>query len=113
MITELQKRILENKIYGIIKNYLNEWEEKDVDSKSSKISDERKSVILNWLKSDTVNKAAIAYQLFHAESEDEKAAARSLFYKKLYNEKNDNGVPYEFDEAELNTISSIMDDDKY
>ena len=103
--------VLENEIYNIVKNYLNEREEKE--EKGSEMSDERKSVILNWLKSDTVNKAAIAYELYHAESEDEKAAVRSLFYKKLYNEKNDNGVPYEFDENELNTISSVMDRNKY
>lgn len=116
MLTDIQKRLLENKIYGIVKNYLNEWkdkDEKDDEKESTKMSDERKSVILNWLKSDAVNKASIAYRLYHAESEEEKAAARSLFYKKLYNEKNDNGIPYEFDETELNTISSIMDEYKY
>ncbi len=110
MLTKEEKKLLENKIYGIIKNYLNEWKNKEEKDDDGEISKDEENTILNWIDNSTVNKAAIAYDLYDAESESEEASARSLFYKKLDNKKNDNGIPYEFSETELNKISSIMDD---
>ena len=106
MLTKEQKKLLEDKIYTIAKKRIMEWENKDDNSKN--VDKEKLNTVLNWLNDDTVNQAAIAYELEGAETEEEKASARSIFYKKAKGEKNDNGVPYKFDNRELNTISSIM-----
>lgn len=108
MLTKEQKRILEDKIYAIAKNRIREWKESDKENDS--IEKEERETIFNWLNSDTVNQAEVAYQLYGAESDRDKASVRSLFYKKLHGEKNDNGVPYDFSNSELNKISSIMGD---
>ncbi len=106
MLTKEQKRILEDKIYAIAKNRITEWKSKHEGSHN--IDKEKMNTLLNWLNDDTVNQAAIAYELEGADTEEEKASARSKFYKKAKGEKNDNGVPYKFNNRELNTISSIM-----
>jgi hypothetical protein len=82
-----------------------DYEDKEDDGSISK---EKRETILNWLNSDTVNQAEVAYRLYNAESDSEKASARSLFYKKLHGEKNDNGVPYKFTNEELTEIESIL-----
>lgn len=109
MLTDNQKRLLENKIYGIVKNYLNEWKNSEEAKNERKRDKDKEDTILDWLNDDSVNQAAIAYDIYNAETEHEKAAARSIFYKKAGHKKNDNGVPYEFDETELNNIESAMD----
>lgn len=119
MLTNKQKKILEDKIYEIAKKRINEWNDsKQSDGGKSKVkdidlgkkSDTNRSTVLNWLDDDTVNKAAVAYELAGVQSagEDKKAAARSIFYKKLNNRKNDNGVEYEFNPKEINKIASIL-----
>lgn len=109
MLTEKQRRLLENEIYRIAKNRLNEWEQ----SSRNKGNEEsqRKKTILKWLKSDSTKHSALAYELFNVPdtaSEEDKGAARSLFSKKLRNAKNDNGSIYDFTKAEINKLWSIM-----
>lgn len=120
MLTDKQKKILEEKIYEIVKNRINEWGEKSSGGKGKQrekdlglVSKTKKNTVLNKLDDETVNKAAVAYKTYGAEdsSDDDKAAARSLFYKKLHNKKNDNGVPYEFSPEEINDIASILGDE--
>lgn len=108
MLTREQKIFLENKIYESVKKYLREWKDYEDKEDDGSVSKEKKETILNWLNSDTVNQAEVAYRLYDAETDSEKASARSLFYKKLHGEKNDNGVPYKFTNEELNEIASIL-----
>lgn len=120
MLTNTQKKILEDKIYEIAKKRINEWENRKGDGGKSSIKDKdlglisgtKKNTILKQIDDDTVNKAQIAYKMDGTEnaSPEEQAASRSIFYKKLHNKKNDNGVPYEFNAKELNKIASIIGD---
>ena len=107
MLTKEQKMILEDRIYKIIKKRLNEKKGGNDETETS-VSGKKEETILNWVNDDTVNQAQIAYKMYGAKSEGEKANARSLFYKKLHGEPNDNGVPYHFTEVELNTIESLL-----
>jgi hypothetical protein len=61
----------------------------------------RGKTILDFLKSDGVNAAAYAYELYGSKTDAEKAADRSKFYKKMNGELNDTGVPYSFNSKEL------------
>lgn len=109
MLTEKQKILLENEIYKIAKNRLNEWEE--ASKKQGKEESQRRKAILKWLKSDSTKHSALAYELFNVAetaSEEDKGAARSLFSKKIRNAKNDNGSIYEFTKSEVNRLWSIM-----
>jgi len=49
--------------------------------------------------------APYAYALW---PEKDKDSARSYFYKCLKGEVNDSGVPYEFDDAEINRLYSML-----
>jgi len=49
--------------------------------------------------------APYAYALWPEKDED---SARSYFYKCLKGEKNDSGVPYEFDDGEINRLYSML-----
>lgn len=116
MLTDKQKKQLEEEIYKLMKAEL--FEAKSDNKKTKKIirkkdvgriAGTKKSTLLNQIDNNTVNKAGIAYQLYNSHSQADKDADRSLFYKKLHNEKNDNGVEYEFSDSELNKIKSIID----
>ena len=122
MLTSEQKKILEDKIYEIAKKRINEWENnKTHDGGKSKVKNKdlgkvsktKENTILHWLDDETVNNAAIAYKVAGVEngSEEEKAAVRSLHYKKKNHEKNDNGSEYKFTNAELNKIASVLNKD--
>lgn len=122
MLTSKQKKILEDKIYEIAKKRINEWDnskahdggKSKVKNKDlGKVSKTKENTILHWLDDETVNNAAIAYKVAGVEngSEEEKAAVRSLHYKKKNHEKNDNGSEYKFTNAELNKIASVLNKD--
>lgn len=49
--------------------------------------------------------APYAYALWPDKDKD---SARSYFYKCLKGEKNDSGVPYEFDDSEINRLYSML-----
>lgn len=99
MLTKEQKIMLEEEIYKIATSYITE--KKQSKPKKEKQYRKRKNTILNWLDDDTVNKAAIAYELYLSD-ESEKASDRSKFYKKINDKK------YHFSNSELNKIASIM-----
>lgn len=129
MLTEKQKQLLEDKIYEIAKNRIDEWKKsgkkksgkkKSMSKKGGKgkvkakdlgkVSKTKKNTVLAKLDSKSVNKAEVAYQINGAENagKDKKASIRSLFYKKLHNEKNDNGTEYDFTPSEINKIASVL-----
>ena len=116
MLTDRQMAILENEIYEIAKRYLTEWKdnksnsggknknkEKDLGLKSGT----KRNTVRKEIDNPTVNKAAIAYELYNS-GEGDKDADRSLFYKKLHQRDNDNGTSYDFTDAEINKIASIL-----
>ena len=119
MLTEKQKKFLEEQIFQIALKKLNEEEENNgwADKNTKQSSRRRKKdlalktkeeTVYKELDDPTVNKAQIAYAIDNATTEDEKAASRSIFYKKLHRRKNDNGSPYKFSETELNKIANEL-----
>lgn len=110
MLTDKQKRLLENRIYEIAKRYLTEWSDRSNDGGRSKNkqkdlglkSGTKRNTVRRELDKPTVNKAAIAYNLYNS-GENDKPSDRSLLYKKLH-QRDD----HDFTDNEINKIASIM-----
>lgn len=108
MLTNDQKRLLENKIYNLIKMHLTE-KKTPIESKKYKDKDamtaQKRATILKRLNDECVNDAQISYKVFKATTQTEKDTARSLFSKKR---RGANGR--KFTNRELNIIDSALDD---
>ena len=129
MLTRKQKRILENKIYNVLKKGLREQKERMtrdqivemhmfnmIHENKDKVS-QRLRQVTAWLKDPSVDKAQVAYKMFgvslEGEDDNEKKNARGLFMKKLNNEPLPSGSgTYEFTEEETNTLFDIMTNQK-
>jgi hypothetical protein len=118
MLTDRQMMILENEIYEIAKRYLTEKKGREFKSGAKTKNKNRykdlglksgtkRNTIRKEIDDPTVNKAAIAYELYNS-GEGDKDGDRSLFYKKLHQRDNDNGSNYDFTDAEINKIASIL-----
>lgn len=111
MLTENQKRIIENTVYELLKESL--WEDGDSSARNTGETDIRakRDSVMKWLDSDQSNHAALAYKLFNAENGDEveQGNARSLFTKKFQGEDAE-GKPYSFDDDEITRLYNMKDD---
>ena len=115
MLTENQKKQLEEKIYRLIKESIFEkMANKNVKNNShhkhnDNIEAKRDSVE-DWLDSAQVNHAALAYELYNDEdaNETKKGTDRSEFSKKERGE-DANGNPYDFTDAEINKLYNMKD----
>lgn len=107
MLTLKEKKLLENKIYHILKESMFE-SGNGTTADDNKVA-KRQSVI-KWLNSDQQIHSTIAYILFGVEhaSEDEKASKRSLFSKKFRGHDAD-GKEYSFSDEEINTLYNLKD----
>ena len=112
MLTESQKRMLENKLYHLIKESFFEQEDRNYSDrdqkdqrKNTKASEDKTESVIKWLNSDQVDQAAIARELWPGTDED---AGRSLFSKKLRGHDAD-GKPYSFSSDEINTMYNMKD----
>lgn len=97
---------------------------KDKDKSAGKFNDynevgpedkELISSIEKYFKNPGIDMAPFAYKLFGVEpvegdDTDEMKNARSLFYKKVYNELNDSGYPYQFSPEEAVSLQSAISD---
>lgn len=101
MIINATKQVIKEGYF----DFINTNEKKESDSDAHKISDEKKTRIIEILKQDEVDKAPYAYALW---PDKEKDSARSYFYKCLNQEKNDDGVPYSFSDREFNRLYSML-----
>lgn len=121
-----EKKLLENKIYRILKESMfeqfmgeegdqsSEEQRDDIGVNSSRLnpedgrrnkraSKEKEHEVIQWLKDDQENNAAVARELWPNKDED---AARSEFSKKVRG--NDaNGKPYSFDAKDVNRLYNI------
>lgn len=113
MLTPSQKRLLENKIYGAMKQVLlREAEEREPNTEQAqKNKQAKRQSVQRWLDSAQQLHSTLAYRLMGVEhaSEVEKATARSLFSKKYRGEDAD-GKPYSFSDDEINTLYNMKDD---
>ena len=110
-----QKKLLENKIYKMLKEGMFEDlmpEKSSYNNNKSNPSDDRetahasKSVekeIITWLTDKQVDMAAIAAKLWPEKDEDTR---RSEFSKKVRGEDND-GKPYHFDKDDMTKLWNI------
>ena len=107
MINAEEKKLLENKIYQIIRESIFEKKSayfKPYDRrKVAKASSNRERNIIKWLTDNKSNNAAIASQLWPGKDPD---TARSEFSKKVRG-KDADGKPYHFSEEEINELYRI------
>lgn len=107
MLTENEKKLLEKHIYNIVKKAINEnYSLLKEDNDKSKNTVEKRKIVLKWLNNPALNQTAIMRQLWHP-SKDEEDGKRSLFFKKLHSELNDNGIPYQFTDDEITQLFKI------
>lgn len=118
MLTENEKKILETYIYNIAKKFLNENKNFIVEYEKEKeknepnetnndnVNNKRRRIVIKWLKDPIVDNAPIMKQLWNP-TKDEEDSKRSYFYKCRDGELNDNGVPYQFSDSEINTLYKI------
>lgn len=103
------RNLCENMAREAMQNIIEEGKKKTRKKKSGKSNTKNKTV-LSKLNSKAVNSADYYYRLYGAKTKKQKAAARSLGYKKAKGERNDNGDPYSFTPAELTRLGSMMGD---
>lgn len=124
MLTKRERTLLENHIYGMLKesifengyyeNMFPEGGKKKNDNEKRKKSDSNKGTeedsakrdsVLKWLDSAQELHSVLAYALWPDMDEDD---ARSLFSKKYNGESQ--GKHYEFDPEEINTLYNLRGD---
>ncbi len=90
-----------------IKNYLIDKainEEKD----DNKRIDLKRNAVMGMLKNDIYDHAPLAYKLYDANDESEKATARSLFSKKATGTPDADGQVRHFDDTEVNKLYDML-----
>ena len=90
-----------------IKNYLIDKainEEKD----DNKRMDLKRNAVMGMLKNDIYDHAPLAYKLYDANDESEKATARSLFSKKATGTPDADGQVRHFDDTEVNKLYDML-----
>ena len=112
MLTENQKKQLEEKIYRLIKESIFETGDSHSEggSKHGDNIQAKRASVQAWLKSGQINHAALAYELYNVQDSDEetKGAYRSEFSKKVRG-KDADGNPYDFTDDEINTLYNMKD----
>ena len=93
-----EKKLLEDKIYRILKESFNADARKNV-----RASQNRERNIIKWLTDDQENNAAVAAQLW---PDMEEESRRSLFSKKVRGHDAE-GKKYSFSEEEVNKLYKI------
>lgn len=117
MLTEGQKRLLENRIYRLIKESMFEsnkvansanrlTKSTDTSYKNSKAA--KRASVLKWLRSQQMDLAPLAYELAgltDTADENEKGTVRSEFYKKM----DPNDTAHNFSDDEINRLYNMKD----
>lgn len=68
----------------------------------------RRSAVMSMLKNDIYDHAPLAYSLYDANDESEKATARSLFSKKANGTPDTDGQIRHFDNTEINKLYNLL-----
>ena len=107
IISERKEKILKNMIKEEIKGILmdkaiNEEEDKD------KRLDMKRNAVMSMLKNDLYDHATLAYQLYDANDDSQKATARSLFSKKATGHPDADGQIRRFDDTEINKLYDLL-----
>ena len=107
IISERKEKMLKNMIKEEIKAILmdkaiNEEEDKD------KRLDMKRNAVMSMLKNDLYDHATLAYQLYDANDDSQKATARSLFSKKATGHPDADGQIRRFDDIEINKLYDLL-----
>ena len=107
IISERKEKMLKNMIKEEIKAILmdkaiNEEEDKD------KRLDMKRNAVMSMLKNDLYDYATLAYQLYDANDDSQKATARSLFSKKATGHPDADGQIRRFDDIEINKLYDLL-----
>ena len=107
IISERKEKMLKNMIKEEIKAILmdkaiNEEEDKD------KRLDMKRNAVMSMLKNDLYDHATLAYQLYDANDDSQKATARSLFSKKATGHPDADGQIRRFDDTEINKLYDLL-----
>ena len=116
MLTEKEKKLLEDKIYSMLKESIFEdsiFEDGDnnqSEQPTGQNKDAKRKSVMKWLNSAQQLHSQLAYNLWGKtqSTENEKATARSLFSKKFRGEDAD-GKKYSFNDDEINTLYNMKD----
>ena len=109
MLTEKQKKIIEDTVYSILQESIFEYNANNTDNAPDKRA--KRDSVMKWLDSDQSNHAALAYKLYGAENGDdiEQGNARSLFTKKFKGSDAESKT-YSFDDDEITKLYNMKDD---
>lgn len=109
MLTEKEKKVLEDKIYTILNESIFE-STKDKSEKEKEGKMAKRNSVMKWLNSAQQLHSTLAYSIFNKEraNDNEKASARSLFSKK-YRGEDAEGKTYYFTDDEINTLYNMKD----
>ena len=107
ILSERKEKMLKNMIKEEIKGILMDKainEEKD----DSKRLNMKRNAVMSMLKNDLYDHATLAYQLYDANDDSQKATARSLFSKKATGHPDADGNIRRFDDTEVNKLYDLM-----
>ena len=107
IISERKEKMLKNMIKEEIKGILMDKainEEED----SNKRLDMKRNAVMSMLKNDLYDHATLAYQLYDANDDSQKATARSLFSKKATGHPDADGQIRRFDDTEINKLYDLL-----
>ena len=107
IVSERKEKMLKNMIKEEIKGILMDKainEEKD----DSKRLNMKRNAVMSMLKNDLYDHATLAYQLYDANDDSQKATARSLFSKKATGHPDADGQIRHFSDTEVNKLYDLM-----
>ena len=107
ILSERKEKMLKNMIKEEIKGILMDKainEEKD----DSKRLNMKRNAVMSMLKNDLYDHATLAYQLYDANDDSQKATARSLFSKKATGHPDADGQIRRFDDIEINKLYDLL-----
>ena len=107
IISERKEKMLKNMIKEEIKGILMDKainEEED----DNKRLDMKRNAVMSMLKNDLYDHATLAYQLYDANDDSQKATARSLFSKKATVHPDADGQIRRFDDIEINKLYDLL-----
>ena len=110
IINEQRENHIRNIVKENIKKYITKTinEEEESNKTNNKRLDLKRNAVMGMLKNDIYDHAPLAYKLYDANDESEKATARSLFSKKATGTPDADGQVRHFDDEEVNKLYDLL-----
>ena len=107
IISERKEKMLKNMIKEEIKGILMDKAINEEEDDNKRLNMKRNAV-MSMLKNDLYDHATLAYQLYDANDDSQKATARSLFSKKATGHPDADGQIRRFSDTEVNKLYDLM-----